>query len=68
VVCCGVYSAISMGLDLSFTMGKWPEPTVAVLRTTSVTVIQDYARALRLADYRKHSQNERPTVPKVSVS
>ena len=41
---------------------------VAVLRTTPATVIQDYGRAMRLAEYEKHLPKDRDTALKINIS
>jgi uncharacterized protein (DUF362 family) len=41
---------------------------VAVLRTTPETVLDDYGRLMRLADYEKHLPKDRDTALKINIS
>ena len=41
---------------------------VAVLKTSPETVLEDYGRLMRLADYRKHLPQEKDTALKINIS
>ena len=46
-------------------MGK---AKVAVLKTTSETVLEDYSRLMHLADYTKYLPREKDTALKINIS
>jgi len=43
-------------------------PKVAVLKTTPETVLDDYARLMRLAEYEKHLPKDKDTALKINIS
>ena len=45
-----------------------PRPKVAVLKTTPESVLDDYARLMRLAEYRQHLPQDKDTALKINIS
>jgi uncharacterized protein (DUF362 family) len=45
-----------------------PRPKVAVLKTTPETVLDDYARLMRLAEYERYLPRDRDTALKINIS